>query len=1009
MPISDLFGLLQKRQTTPDKYLASSVNIVSGGQHGAQRAPFSPYSGVRAFRSWVYAAASINANAVAALPLRLYAKKDATPLPTRSIPRGRKAYMMGDLAGDARPSASVMRKAVAYGDDFEEVTGSHPITDLLARANPFLNGFDLSVLRILYGELTGNAYLHPIIDEASGLPAEIWPLAPHYVEVIPDDDEFIRGYCYGVDSQHKQIFEPDEVIHFRRPNPGNYFYGLGKVEAAWGCIQANEAVHEMDLATFANQARPDYAVVVKGNATGDQLDRFQQQVENKLRGTRKNGSFLAMSGDVQFTPLNFPPKDLAGREEIVEEIAAVFGVPVSMLKANDPNLASAQTGFAQWRESTILPLCRMDEEELNQSLLPMFGLEDTHCLAYDNPVPADKAYELQERQTAVAGGWRTPNEARVEEGREPIDDEFADRLLVGGQPIGGGGFGGPGGLLSVDSPDPADSGGEAGLDFGFASSLLQSLRERRLTGYSVTKMLQQAGFSRAIAERIVEAEEKAIAEEPAAKRDKIHRMPDEPFDDCVERGIEVVMAEGYDREQAVAMAYSMCEGSKAAGEEKAIADVDLKPTEEMAALAERGLKLREEYGRGGTEVGVARARDIKNRSNLSPETVGRMANFFGRHRVDLDAPAADPGHEDYPSAGVIAWLLWGGDPADPDGAGAAWAERKMDELERAEEKGEAEPEEKACGCCDPVTKAAKVYEWPEAVKWYRLAIEGLEDDYERLRPKAVDGSPDADDDIREGERKTPAMRIRHIVRENLRIVRERFVEALRSGEIASVPQKADTRRQALRKILEDLTDARGKALEELIKAFEDAARGGSSVGSARLNELLSNVGGGRFSTPELSKQVAEALTKRAALLTESIFENTLEQFNSNIGKEFTIDREINRIMTQDPSVSESRAEMIARTESANAYHDGQIDAWKQSGVTDKKHFLMAAGACEFCQAVNKAYGPDGKALAIDEPLVKAGQTIEAANGKKMKVGRNSQGIVHPNCRCDFVAVLEDFG
>jgi hypothetical protein len=131
MPISDLFGLLQKRQTTPDKYLASSVNIVSGGQHGAQRAPFSPYSGVRAFRSWVYAAASINANAVAALPLRLYAKKDATPLPTRSIPRGRKAYMMGDLSGDARPSASVMRKAVAYGDDFEEVTGSHPITDLL--------------------------------------------------------------------------------------------------------------------------------------------------------------------------------------------------------------------------------------------------------------------------------------------------------------------------------------------------------------------------------------------------------------------------------------------------------------------------------------------------------------------------------------------------------------------------------------------------------------------------------------------------------------------------------------------------------------------------------------------------------------------------------------------------------------------------------------------------------------------------------------------------------------
>jgi HK97 family phage portal protein len=965
-------------------------------------------SGVRAFRSWVYAAASINANAVAALPLRLYAKKDATPLPTRSIPRGRKAYMMGDLSGDARPSASVMRKAVAYGDDFEEVTGSHPITDLLARANPFLNGFDLSVLRILYGELTGNAYLHPIIDEASGLPAEIWPLAPHYVEVIPDDDEFIRGYVYGVDSQHKQIFEPDEVIHFRRPNPGNYFYGLGKVEAAWGVIQANEAVHEMDLATFANQARPDYAVVVKGNPTGDQLDRFQQQVENKLRGTRKNGSFLAMSGDVQFTPLNFPPKDLAGREEIVEEIAAVFGVPVSMLKANDPNLASAQTGFAQWREGTILPLCRMDEEELNQSLLPMFGLEDTHCLAYDNPVPADKAYELQERQTAVAGGWRTPNEARIEEGREPIDDEFADRLLVGGQPIGGGGFGGPGGLLSVDSPDPADSGGEAGLDFGFASSLLQSLRERRLTGYSVTKMLQQAGFSRAIAERIVEAEEKAIAEESTAKRDKIHRMPDEPFDDCVERGIEVVMAEGYDREQAVAMAYSMCEGSKAAGEEKAIADVDLEPTEEMAALAERGLKLREEYGRGGTEVGVARARDIKNRSNLSPETVGRMANFFGRHRVDLDAPAADPGHEDYPSAGVIAWLLWGGDPADPDGAGAAWAERKMDELERAEEKGEAEPEEKACGCCDPVTKAAKVYEWPEEVKWYRLAIEGLEDDYERLRPKAAEDEPTADEDIREGEKRTPAMAIRSIVEDGLQQVQKRLVQALESGEIAPVPQKADGRRDALRKILADLAGVKGKMLDDLLAAFEQAARGGGSVGASRVNEILAGVGAGRISTPDLSAKLVEALNKRATLIARSVIDETVRAFDSGLGQTFSIEKEVDRLRSAY-GYSKDRATVIARTESANAYHEGQIDAWKESGVVREKHFLKAAGACEFCEAVDRKFGRGAEALPIDAPMVRAGQVIKGTGGGSFKVGLSSKGIVHPNCRCDFIPVLEDFG
>ncbi|NBP73707.1 MAG: hypothetical protein EBU57_11260, partial [Alphaproteobacteria bacterium] len=60
-------------------------------------------------------------------------------------------------------------------------------------------------------------------------------------------------------------------------------------------------------------------------------------------------------------------------------------------------------------------------------------------------------------------------------------------------------------------------------------------------------------------------------------------------------------------------------------------ELDLKPTAEMAANAARGLELREKHGKGGTAVGVARARDIKNRANLSPSTVKRMHSFFSRH------------------------------------------------------------------------------------------------------------------------------------------------------------------------------------------------------------------------------------------------------------------------------------------------------------------------------------------------------------------------------------------
>ena len=87
------------------------------------------------------------------------------------------------------------------------------------------------------------------------------------------------------------------------------------------------------------------------------------------------------------------------------------------------------------------------------------------------------------------------------------------------------------------------------------------------------------------------------------------------------------------------------------------------PNDAMVAEARRGLEWRRVYGRGGTEVGVARARDIVNRRNLSRTTVARIASFLARHEVDKQAEGFRPGEPGYPSAGRIAWALWGGDPA----------------------------------------------------------------------------------------------------------------------------------------------------------------------------------------------------------------------------------------------------------------------------------------------------------------------------------------------------------
>ena len=107
-------------------------------------------------------------------------------------------------------------------------------------------------------------------------------------------------------------------------------------------------------------------------------------------------------------------------------------------------------------------------------------------------------------------------------------------------------------------------------------------------------------------------------------------------------------------------------------------DINTKPTQEMANEAEQALEWRAEFGRGGTDVGVARARDLKNRVNLSIDTIKRMFSYFSRHEVDKEAEGFRPGEDGYPSAGRIAWGLWGGDP------GFSWTKRKIKEIENEE-------------------------------------------------------------------------------------------------------------------------------------------------------------------------------------------------------------------------------------------------------------------------------------------------------------------------------------
>ena len=988
--MSILSRLLAKTVNDARKWIATSTRVVSSD---SVRPAFSPQTAVRYYGSWIYAAANLNAYAVAAQPLRLYVRNRSAGTKlwnTRKAGRRTKAYLSGSL--DQLPSRYAMTKAAEYGDDYEVVTDSHPVLDLLSKANPWQNGFEQTVLRVLYLELTGNAYLHPVIDRRLGVPVQLWTMPSPWVEIVPGKEEFVDGYLYGVSFEKRAFFPVEEVIHFKRPNPKDVYYGMGKVEAAWGAATNNESLHDMDYHWFVNKARPDYLLTIKGDASADQIEAFEAQIDSKLRGARRTGRFLTATADIDIKPLSFSPKDMAGREQIVEEIAAVFGVPVSMLKANDPNLASATVGFTSWKATSVLPLMRMDEEVLNQTLLPLFGIEDDAFLAYDNPVGADERFEFEKRRGYVAGGIITANEARMMEGLEEVADANADRLLINGQPLGGM-------MLPAATPSVPNPVEDVPSDNQAAPVSGEAIADTALNGAQVTSLVDLAtavGVGQLPKDTAIAIAASAF---PAIAADQIRAMFDpiqlankptatggtatpelaadltpevktkDAIGDCVSDKVGKLIDEGYEQDQAVAIAYSMC-GGKGLEESigKAVSDIDTKPPDSVAANARRALDVREtkpDSERGMTEIGIARARDLANRANLSEDTIRRMVAYFERHQSDKKGETWDD-----QGKGWQAWHGWGGDE------GWSWAKRKVEEFDRQREK-------KSCGCgCAKSKRLSHRAVWEDAVS-DGIQTKNAESEGDKIG-KNEDKAAKAVSDVFDAQVKD--------------------ILAL----IAAAP--SPTRELVVQ--VENVLKARSyqrEIVEALSPYLREAISVGVDVGIETVSKVATSVD---FSVErqDLAKYAESESVRIARTTASGVTEQTSVRVRDLLGdgleKGETSDQLAKRVQEwadgqKGEDGSWSRARTIARTESMRAARVAEVEAWKATGMVTGKTWLLAPDPCEFCEAAAKAFSE--KSIGLDDAFFKKGDTLTGADGGAIILDyENVNGPpLHPNCRCSM--------
>ena len=126
------------------------------------------------------------------------------------------------------------------------------------------------------------------------------------------------------------------------------------------------------------------------------------------------------------------------------------------------------------------------------------------------------------------------------------------------------------------------------------------------------------------------------------------------------------------------VAVSISEDMEPGGE---VRQVDLSAPQFIRDNAARGLKYVSE-GFGGDGLTDATKREAREMAagRITENKVRKMAPWFARHKVDGQAPKnKDSSDPQYPGAGLVAWLLWGGDSNFSDRA-QEWAQRKIDAL-----------------------------------------------------------------------------------------------------------------------------------------------------------------------------------------------------------------------------------------------------------------------------------------------------------------------------------------
>lgn len=358
-------------------------------------------------------------------------------------------------------------------DGSREVVTDHFLADLFEEPNDWQDWLEFAEMIQVGLVMRGNGYA-VIIRNWRGVPVKLVPINPDRVALweAQTGELFYRVTPFGLHEMAELRDMPylipfEDMFHLRGLSI-NGLMGASRIAVAKDAIGLAIA-QERQAASFIGQGTKASGIL----ATDQKLDpatitRLQARWKEVNAGLQNAGKAAILEAGLKWTPLTLSAQEaefIASRQFQLQEIARMFRIPPHMIGEMSRTTSNSIVQMAQeYVNYTISGYTRRWRLKLRST----FGLrKDNIHVGFDltELVRADITARYNTYRTGIMSGFLKPNEARVDDGRDPDPD--GNKLLqpnnmaaMGSQSSGtGSDDGDPGGRPEDGEVSPKNNNG----------------------------------------------------------------------------------------------------------------------------------------------------------------------------------------------------------------------------------------------------------------------------------------------------------------------------------------------------------------------------------------------------------------------------------------------------------------------------------------------------------------------------------------------------------------------